>query len=319
MSEPRTPSIVAREDPDAGADVAEGLIAAFEQNGAPPETRHGVDTASLQRRSPALAAVRVRDVEVGGVRGPVAARFYLPPDPAGPSLVWVHGGAFIGGDLDMPESNWVGLELASRGIPVLAVDYRKALHGVHHPLPLDDVQVAWTAAVQGEVWGYSPTAVHLGGASAGACLATSAALREAAEKGMRPASVVAVYPLMHRALPAISSALAAMTAALPDHLRFPPGMVRVLNENYVGESDPLAPPVAFPADGVLPDLPRMLIVHAEADTLRASGEAFADALRTAGGEVDESIAPGTVHGYLDVPGDGAALDTLDRIRDWILT
>ncbi|MDF2506172.1 MAG: esterase/lipase [Microbacterium sp.] len=318
MSEVQTPSIVTQKDSDAGADVAAGLIAAFEQNGAPAEMRLDVDTASLQGRFPALAAVRVRDLDLGGARGPVAARLYVPPHPSGPSLVWVHGGAFIGGDLDMPESNWVGLELASRGIPVLAIDYRKALNGVHHPLPLDDVQVAWTAAVHSEVWGYSPTAVHLGGASAGACLATSAALREAAEKGTRPASVVAVYPLMHRALPSISSELAALTAALPDHLRFPPGMVRVLNENYVGESEPLAHPIAFPADGVLPDLPRMLIVHAEADTLRASGEAFSEALRRAGGKVDESIALGTVHGYLDVPGDGAALETLDRVRDWIL-
>ncbi|GAP57117.1 hypothetical protein AHiyo6_36820 [Arthrobacter sp. Hiyo6] len=33
----------------------------------------------------------------------------------------------------MPEAHWVSLHLASRGISVLSLDYRKALHGVRYP------------------------------------------------------------------------------------------------------------------------------------------------------------------------------------------
>ena len=63
--------------------------------------------------------------------------------PTARALVWVHGGAFIGGSLDMPESDWVARELAARGIPVVAVDYAKCLGEVHYPVPSDDVLAAW--------------------------------------------------------------------------------------------------------------------------------------------------------------------------------
>ena len=62
--------------------------------------------------------------------------------------MWVHGGAFMGGYLDMPESNWVALELAARGIPVFAVDYTKCLGDVHYPVPSDDVLAAWRHAAR---------------------------------------------------------------------------------------------------------------------------------------------------------------------------
>ena len=42
--------------------------------------------------------------------------------PAAAGFVWVHGGAFVFGDLDMPEAHEVGLALAARGVPVLSVD-----------------------------------------------------------------------------------------------------------------------------------------------------------------------------------------------------
>ena len=87
------------------------------------------------------------DLIVESPHGPQPARVYRDETatPTGRALVWVHGGAFIGGYLDMPESNWVALELAARGIPVFAVDYTKCLGDVHYPVPSDDVLAAWRA------------------------------------------------------------------------------------------------------------------------------------------------------------------------------
>ncbi len=113
--------------------------------------------------------------------------------------MWVHGGAFIGGNLDMPESNWVARELAARGIPVVAVDYTKCLGEVHYPVPSDDVLAAWRhvrdAAV--ELLGVPAEQVALGGASAGGTLTAGAVtrLRDAGEP--LPAALVLVYPLVH--------------------------------------------------------------------------------------------------------------------------
>ena len=53
---------------------------------------------------------------VAGPHGPVPVRVYAPPTPAPPGgrpcLVWMHGGAFAWGDLDMPEAHEVARELA---------------------------------------------------------------------------------------------------------------------------------------------------------------------------------------------------------------
>ena len=88
------------------------------ENGEPAEARPDVDTESLRRRFPHLGKVSVSDLIVESPHGPQPARVYRDPtaEPSGKALVWVHGGAFLGGYLDMPESNWVALELAARGI-----------------------------------------------------------------------------------------------------------------------------------------------------------------------------------------------------------
>jgi acetyl esterase len=46
----------------------------------------------------------------------VPVRVYRPPSLSsrGTSLLWVHGGGFAGGNIDMPESDYVATELAFR-------------------------------------------------------------------------------------------------------------------------------------------------------------------------------------------------------------
>ncbi len=94
------------------------------ENGEPADPRRDIDDVSLRRRFPHLLDVATSDLHIEGPHGAVPARLYRDASTAasGRALVWVHGGAFIGGHLDMPESHWVSLELAARGIPVLAVD-----------------------------------------------------------------------------------------------------------------------------------------------------------------------------------------------------
>lgn len=300
-----------------GRALAAGLIRQFGESGPPPETRTDIDTASLIRRFPRLADARVRSIGVEGPHGTVPTRLYEPVAPNGIALVWVHGGAFIAGDLDMPESNWVALELAARGFSVLAVDYRKALNGVHHPVLSDEVAAAWSAAIGDGVWASPPESLHLGGASAGAFLSASVALRTAAEWGRLPDSLLLIYPLVHRTLPEASPAAAAAAETLAPEQRFTPGFVQGLNENYLGSADPTAHPIAFPAEADLQVLPPTLVVNAEADDLRASGEAFAAALGAAGVPHEVTTERGTIHGYLDQPGHAGAVATLDRIAGWL--
>ncbi|MDH6532558.1 acetyl esterase [Aurantimicrobium minutum] len=304
---------------DPGVEFAHTFINMLASGGSMPDPRDDIDHASLLARFPELQSVAVRDVDIPSVHGSVPGRVYDPQDPSGVALVWIHGGAFIAGDLDMPESNWVALVLASRGIAVLALDYSKALNGVHHPVPNDEATAAWLVATAADssIWAQQPRSIHLGGASAGANLSAGVALRMLAEGQTLPASLISIYPVMHDIVPAASSEAAAAADTLRPDQRFTPGFMRVINDNYVGEADPRAVPVAFPADGVVAGMSPVLLINAEADDLRPSGEAFAEQLKAAGVPVSLSFEPGTAHGYLNEPGHPGALETLTAMQDWM--
>jgi len=280
-----------------------------------PDPRDDIDTASLVRRYPALGEVTVRDVEIAGPHGTVPGRVYRGAGEPRAGLVWVHGGAFIAGSLDMPESNWVALELASRGIAVLALDYRKALGGVRHPVLSDEVLTGWRAAA--DLLGIPVERLHLGGASAGANLSTGVVVRLRAGAEALPLSLLLVYPVLHAEMPVATPAAAAAMAGLPDEMRFSPGFMRAINLNHVGDAAGLTDEVAFPANAEVSGFPPTLIVNAEADDLRASGDAFGLQLAESGVDVETGLEPGTVHGYLDQPGLPAAIASIDRIAAWI--
>lgn len=280
-----------------------------------PDPRDDIDTASLLRRFPDLAAVTVREVGMAGPHGVVHGRLYRGPGEPRAGLVWVHGGAFIAGSLDMPESNWVGLEFAARGIAVLALDYRKALGGVQHPVLSDEVLTGWRAAA--DLLGIPVERLHLGGASAGANLSTGVVVRLRAAAEPLPSSLLLVYPVLHAEMPVATPAAAAAMAGLPDAMRFSPGFMRAINLNYVGDAARFTDEVAFPANAEVAGFPPTLILNAEADDLRASGDAFGVQLADAGVDVETDLEPGTVHGYLDQPGLPAAIASIDRLTAWM--
>jgi acetyl esterase/lipase len=279
------------------------------EHGEPADPRTDIDTASLMQRFPRLATVETRDKSVAGPHGPVPVRLYSDPSsaPTGSALVWVHGGAFIGGHLDMPESNWFARELASRGIPVAAVDYTKCLGGVHYPTPSDDVIAAWRHVrdAAAELLGVSPAALAMGGASAGGALTAGAVtrLRDAGEP--LPDRLVLVYPVLHPNGPAPSSEL---------DLDSPHGQLAL---NYAGSMEALADPHVFAGLGDAAGFPPTLIVVCEFDDLRPSGEAFSHSLAAAQVPVLLHTEPGAPHGHIDHPGDEGALRTITAVSEWL--
>ena len=265
---------------------------------------------------PVLAAVEMRDVTIPGPHGEVAVRFYrLPAEPPHAALVWVHGGGFIAGDLDMPEAHWVSLAIAARGFEVVSVDYRKCLGGVHHPVPSDDVLAAWQWTVEHTPEVASSGRLHLGGASAGASLAAGVTKRLRDGEGVLPASVVLVYPSLHAELPAMSDEAAAATEALRAAL--PMDLMRWMFLNYAGSEEALEDPYAFPGLGDVGGQPAVYVLNSERDVLRASGEAYAAAVETAGGAVTVEYEPDTGHGHLNDPQLPEASRSIDRIVAWL--
>ncbi len=247
----------------------------------------------------------------------VPVRLYLPAETPWATLVWAHGGSFVRGTLDWPEADWVSRRFAEAGIRVYSVDYALASEAVKAPAPGNDVAAVlrWAAEQDGPL--------VAGGASAGAHLAALAALAQAdlAASGAARAAdaLILEYPTLHRVQRA-DPALAAATAALPEQRRFDAARIAEMYAFYLGE--PGAAAAGAVVAGELPAerlalLPPTVIVNADADDLRASGEEFAEQLRVAGVPVVEAVQPGTVHGYLNRPDESDraradAQETIDR-------
>jgi acetyl esterase len=275
------------------------------------------------------------DRHLAGPHGSIPVRIYpAQGDGAGsaPGLVWLHGGGFAYGDLDMPEADWVARQFAARGVGVVSVAYRLApelpantgddprVDGAHFPVPSDDVLTAfrWTVDHATEL-GLDPDAISLGGASAGAALAAGASLRLRAAGPYTPFRIVLAYPTVHAVLPEPSAELAAKLETLPEDRLFRPEAVARMNLNYVGDPAALTDPHAFPGGHDLSGLPPTLVLNSDRDSLRSSGEAYADELFTAGVGVTCLFEPDTTHGHLNQPDSPEALASLSTIADWLLS
>ncbi len=280
----------------------------------------------------------ITEDKVEGPHGPVPVRVYVPatpaPDGGRACLVWMHGGAFAWGDLDMAEAHEVARGVAGRAdAVVVSVDYRLCpvpaeLGGtvdgrldergnpVRFPVPQDDC-VAVLDAVRADParFGVDPGRVAVGGASAGASLAAAVTLR-AVVAGAAPWQTLLVYPMLHRELPPLDDELAEAIAAAPAALQFPEWMMDAIGRTTLGDDAERAGGEAFPALAEdLSGFPPTYVENGEFDAFRASGQAFSARLREAGVDVVEVTRAGVPHGHLDLVGFGPAHATLDALAD----
>ncbi|PZE36777.1 alpha/beta hydrolase [Curtobacterium sp. MCSS17_006] len=262
--------------------------------------------------------IEVADERIDGPHGPVPVRRYRPLNQSAsvgpPTLVWVHGGGFFRGDLDLPESDAVARALAERGLPVVTVDYRLGpLPGLpwlgrggsrgrrRAPHARDEI-----VAVLRHLHDEAPSAgLLLGGASAGACLAASAVATAPPLAGL-----VLTYGFFHARLPRDR----AVQRLVRGHRRLThaPLLLDLSNRAYAGGR----PTAVYPASADLDGFPRTLLIDAERDVMRASGERFADELAAAGIEVERHVLPDSRHAFLNRPGTRDFDDTIERIVDW---
>lgn len=281
-------------------------IDSFEQLMGDPALEARFHTFMQWRETAPPPAAATRDITVPGPHGPVPVRVYEPsggPEPDRPCLVWMHGGAFVMGDLDMPEADRTAREVCERaGAVVVSVDYRLAVGGVHHPVPLDDcvAVVRWVRDTAAAL-GVDRDRIAVGGASAGGNLATGAVLRLRDEDGWQPAVLIPAYGVFHPVLPPASVVLDTLMSSVPELLRFTADQTAGITSNYVGGPVETADGYAMPALADLAGLCPTLMLDAEYDDLRSSEELFAEALAAAGVDVRRHVAPGMMHGFVNLP------------------
>ncbi|WP_040790300.1 alpha/beta hydrolase [Nocardia paucivorans] len=269
--------------------------------------------------------VRVRDGAITGRHGPIPIRDYLPAreKPGAVALLWLHGGGFVSGGLDQRESHIVALRVAESGRRVRTVDYplvpkapalpRAILRPSEnrYPVPLDAV----VSAVD-DLRAERPR-LALGGASAGACLAASAALR-LRDDGKDPSNgLVLCYGAFHAALPPLPDSVRSRVRGPRGLTQFSPRVIHRMNLNYVGSTEALTAPGVFPGGSDLAKLPATLLLDADHDTLRASGETFATELIAAGVATEHIVVPHTGHGFLNRPRTRAFRRAIGTIVEWL--
>ena len=279
-------------------------IESFEAGLADPATRARLDEFMSITDAPAPPEVDVRDDSAPGPHGPVPVRIYTPVGGGTdlPCLVWLHGGAFRMGDLDMPEADWTARQVCARaGAIVVSVDYRLCVGGVTYPVPHDDVVAAvrWVRDHAADL-GIDDARISLGGASAGGNLATGAALKLRDVDCWVPAALVLAYTTFHAVVPPAAPSLAPLLDEIPRILRFLPEVRRGITENYLGGPANRADGYAMPANAVLEGLCPVVLLNSEYDDLRASAEVFAGRLAVAGVDVRQVLARGMLHGFLNL-------------------
>lgn len=236
---------------------------------------------------------RVTACQVPGAAGPLDARHYAPESsPNAPLLVYLHGGGFAIGDLDTHDEPCRQLCRHAQ-MHVLSVAYRLA---PEHPFPagLDDALAAlrWAMA-QGESLGADPSAVCVGGDSAGGNLATVAALALARE-GRPLLAQLLIYPVTDA------------DVDTPSRARFATGYVLerrdvdTFRDLYLAgdlrlRDDPRASPRR---ERDVTHSPPALVVTGGFDPLRDEGRAWGERLQLSGTRVVHQHFPSLVHGFL---------------------
>ncbi|WP_217180283.1 alpha/beta hydrolase fold domain-containing protein [Streptomyces sp. AC495_CC817] len=246
------------------------------------------DLLAREYTDPVPDGVDIDDITLLGGDGPLRARRFRPSgaDGALATMLWLHGGGWIGGTIDETLNDRTCADRALRsGVQLVSLEYRLAPEHPY-PAPVDDAVAALAdLRARADELGVDPAALGIGGNSAGATIAASAALRE------RDAGTA----LRHQALEVLPAALRPVGDSIHRHRRAS-GLdgAEHLADLYRGGAPLWA---ASPLDA--PDLrgvaPALLLI-AEFDPLRDGAVAYAEALRAAEVPVVVHLGAGHVHG-----------------------
>ena len=249
----------------------------------------------------------VRDVTMPGPGGDIAMRLFdaRAERPAGPAVVFYHGGGFVVGGIDTHAG--LAAEIARQlDLPVISVDYRLAPEHRWPAAPDDAEAAARWIAENGDAFDRQFTGLVISGDSAGGSLTivTTMALRD------RPAALPVVmqmpfYPVSDSSRSYPSGELFAAGYGLDST------DMRLYDQHYGADPSHWR---ASPLLGDQAGMPPTLLVTAGLDPLRDQGRAYAAAAALAGVSTSYREVAGTVHGFATfrrvIPSAVADLDSI---------
>jgi acetyl esterase len=268
---------------------AKGLLPLVRDNA--EQTRAHYRALSLSRRGPQFVPEPVASVADQQSPGGVPVRVFEPCEPRGGTVVYLHGGGWVVGDLETHDPLCRRVANVT-GARVVSVGYRLA---PEHPFPagLDDAEhvLRWI----GEERGDEP--VGVAGDSAGASLAAGLALR-ARDREIPLAAQLLLYPATDPSMASRSHSDNGRGYFLTrdDMTWFYHQYLPDLSD----ASDPEAGLAYAEANLAYANVNRVapaVVATAEFDPLRDEGAAYADRLRCGGVLTEYVPGPGLIHGY----------------------
>ncbi|MGY1755193.1 alpha/beta hydrolase [Blastococcus sp. SYSU D01042] len=231
----------------------------------------------------------IEDITVPGGQGDLPARVYRPEGEGPfPTVAFFHGGGWVIGDLETHDTMARSICRGADAV-VVAVDYRLA---PEHPFPAaaDDAiaSARWIAAHLDRFGGDDRLAVA--GDSAGGNLSAVVAQTLHAE-GTPLTAQLLIYP----AVDAAGEYPSRVENARGYFLEQP--TMDWFYGHYAGAWEDAKDPRLSPLHSDLTGQPPAVVVTAEFDPLRDEGEAYAEALRSAGVPVEVKRYDGMIHGF----------------------
>ncbi|MEX4004420.1 alpha/beta hydrolase [Paraburkholderia sp. EG285A] len=240
-------------------------------------------------------ATEIRNLTVPGIDGSpsVRIRTYSPikrthAEVGG--LLFIHGGAFCAGDLETDHLRCLAYSQRAQ-IVVINVEYRLA---PEHPYPAafsDCCRVFEWIVENSAVLGVDPSAIGVGGESAGGALAAAVVSRYTAT-ATRPACLVLLFPVLDHRMETSSMKCETETPAWNSFQTALMWELYLGNGAQAGMVSPSASP-ALLAD--LRGLPSTLLITAGLDPLRDEGIEFGVRLADANVHVQQLNYPGGFH------------------------
>ncbi len=271
--------------------------------------------AQMDAALPDLLSVSRADYHATSADGSrVLVRWYAPSShdssAASPAAVYLHGGGMILGTVALHD-RMVAAYAADSGVPLLAVDYRRAPEHPH-PAPAEDAYagLAWLAGHAAEL-GVDPARIALMGDSGGGGLAAAAALL-ARDRGLPVAKQILIYPMLDDRTTVPDPALAPWAGwSYDDNYT---GWHALLGDLIGGPDVPAHAAPARAAD--LSRLPAAYVEVGELDIFRDEAIEYARRLALTGTSVELHVHPGCPHGFDRITADADVVrrSRADRLR-----
>ncbi len=239
----------------------------------------------------AINNVYVPGYPEGEEHSPLARTYTSKSGPSENTLLWIHGGGFIGGhinDNDVICMNFVD----TVGCNVVAASYRLAPEHKYPAAPNDCYAALCWIGSGPEVLGGKPKRIAVAGGSAGGCLAAVMALMARDLEGPKLCQQILVFPVLDDRLETHSSQV------IDDPRTWSRTKSLFSWQAYLGNDDVEVSPYAAPARATdLTGLPAASIFVEEMDLLRDEAVEFATRLTRSNVRTGLTVYPGTHHGH----------------------